>query len=191
MIGAAFAPDGSFLVTCTGQAVCVWDWTGKQRRNAPARGRLFTSVAVSRCGTRLATGSEDGLVVLWDAYLVPLHTWYYLTGGTHVSCFGETAGRVVVRCSDGAAAIADEGSDSPMRLAVGHPLCVDALGGAEDGRRRVAIRPEGNRRCVAICELPPGSLEDAKADVERAAAAALAAAVGARCLTFRVVARSD
>jgi len=63
-----FNPDGRSLVTISRQNAKVWDVvTGKLKFTLAGHKRDITSVSCSRDGSKLATGSEDGTVKIWDA----------------------------------------------------------------------------------------------------------------------------
>jgi len=61
-----FSPDGKTLVTATIRAQ-LWDVaSGKPRRVLDGHSGVILAVAFNRDGTRLATGSADGTVLIWD-----------------------------------------------------------------------------------------------------------------------------
>lgn len=67
--GAArgFTPDGRSLITTRRQIAKVWDAvTGKLKFTLAGHERDITSVSFSYDGSKLATGSEDGTVKIWD-----------------------------------------------------------------------------------------------------------------------------
>ncbi|HET6977697.1 MAG TPA: hypothetical protein VFI24_15305 [Pyrinomonadaceae bacterium] len=68
--GAApgFTPDGRSLVTMKRQNARVWDAvTGKLKFTLAGHERNISSVSFSNDGSKLATGSEDGTVKIWNA----------------------------------------------------------------------------------------------------------------------------
>jgi WD40 repeat protein len=62
----AFSPQGRLLAAASGPNIIVWDLkTGDQRLTIPGR-TAYIAMAISRDGTRLASGSSDGTVRLFD-----------------------------------------------------------------------------------------------------------------------------
>jgi WD40 repeat protein len=62
-----FSPDGRVLLTITKKTVALWDAvTGAPKGPLTGHDGAITSVSFSRDGTKLATGSEDGTVKVWD-----------------------------------------------------------------------------------------------------------------------------
>ena len=68
---AAFSPDGKSLVSGSWGTVSLWDVTTK-RRTANLQGHTSTvhSVAFTRDGATLASGAQDGTMLLWDIQLL-------------------------------------------------------------------------------------------------------------------------
>jgi WD40 repeat protein len=63
-----FTPDGRSIVTIKRKNATVWDAvTGKLKFTLAGHERDITSMTFSRDGSKLATGSEDGTVKIWDA----------------------------------------------------------------------------------------------------------------------------
>jgi WD40 repeat protein len=64
----AFSPDGAFVAATADRAVQVWDVRDRTLRHT-LRGHadLVWTVAYTRDGQRLLSGSEDGSVRVWDA----------------------------------------------------------------------------------------------------------------------------
>ena len=63
----AFSPDGGWVAVGTGRAITLWDVeTSRPIRVLRGHEGRVTSVAFSGDGTRLASGSADGTVRLWD-----------------------------------------------------------------------------------------------------------------------------
>ncbi len=66
--GLAFGPDGRWLAATVNRTVIVWDVEAQRSRfRAEGHAADVTAVAFSRDGSRLASGSSDGAIRLWDA----------------------------------------------------------------------------------------------------------------------------
>jgi len=71
VLGIAFSPDGSRLVTLAGGGMAkVWDApSGRELLSFSGHPGQISGVAFNLDGSRLATGSEDGVVKIWDLAL--------------------------------------------------------------------------------------------------------------------------
>src|SRR5260370_26864503 len=64
----AFGPEGRFLAAGLGGTVKVWDpQSGKEQLSFPAHEMEITCIAISPDGKRLATGSFDKSIRVWNA----------------------------------------------------------------------------------------------------------------------------
>ena len=65
--GLALLPDGQTLISAAGTDLCFWDVrTGRQTNKLNARSGLFSGLALSADGRRLAAGTSDGRITIWD-----------------------------------------------------------------------------------------------------------------------------
>jgi RNA polymerase sigma factor (sigma-70 family) len=66
----AFSSDGRTLVSVDSQdsTIRLWEtWTGKERASFAGQTRQILTLAISRDGRRVATGSGDTTILVWDA----------------------------------------------------------------------------------------------------------------------------
>ena len=66
--GLALLPDGQTLISAGGEDLCFWDVrTRRKTSKLNPRAGLFSSIALSGDGRRLAAGATDGRITIWDA----------------------------------------------------------------------------------------------------------------------------
>jgi WD40 repeat protein len=64
----AFSPDGTRLAAGGDGALNIWDWRKRERLHTfPYGGQRAPTVAFSRDGRRLASGTWGGSIQIWDA----------------------------------------------------------------------------------------------------------------------------
>ena len=60
-------PDGQTLISAGGTDLCFWDVrTRRETNKLNPRSGMFSSVALSADGRRLAAGASDGRITIWD-----------------------------------------------------------------------------------------------------------------------------
>jgi len=65
--GLALLPDGKTLISTADSVLCFWDVrTGRLTNKLNARSGRFSGVALSADGRRLAAGTSDGRITIWD-----------------------------------------------------------------------------------------------------------------------------
>ena len=68
----AFSPDGKILFGNQDRTIRLWDAaTGKERAQVQGHRGAVHTLAVSPDGARLASGSNDGTILLWDLAVIP------------------------------------------------------------------------------------------------------------------------
>jgi len=65
-IAPSFSPDSQVLLTVSDKTAKLWNSTGKPKFTLTGHEGHITSATFSSDGTRLATGSEDGTVKVWN-----------------------------------------------------------------------------------------------------------------------------
>ena len=65
--GVALLPDGQTLISAGGTDLCFWNVrTRRVTSKLNPRAGLFSSIALSGDGRRLAAGATDGRITIWD-----------------------------------------------------------------------------------------------------------------------------
>jgi WD40 repeat protein len=65
--GLGLLPDGQTLISAAGTELCFWDVrTRRETSKLNPRAGMFSSVALSADGRRLAAGATDGRITIWD-----------------------------------------------------------------------------------------------------------------------------
>ena len=60
-------PDGQTLISAAGTDIRYWDVrTRRETSKLNARAGMFSSIALSGDGRRLAAGASDGRITIWD-----------------------------------------------------------------------------------------------------------------------------
>ena len=61
-----FSPDGDILLDTKGSEIILWDTNGKDLGTLSGHTQTITTLVFSHDGKTLASGSDDGTVLLWD-----------------------------------------------------------------------------------------------------------------------------
>ena len=61
-----FSPDGEFLLDTTWSEIILWDTNGSNLGTLSGHTEPITTLVFSHDGETLASGSNDGTVLLWD-----------------------------------------------------------------------------------------------------------------------------
>lgn len=146
VLGTAFSPDGSRLVTVGADKV-IQLYDGKTGEptgtigDGEHTGSIF-SVSWSQDGSKLVTASADQTVRLWDVESGKnIQSWRLgLEGGSVrdqqvgvVYVHGRTDGLIISLNLDGDLTYLHEGSDKPSRIVQGHNKSITALGAGSAG----------------------------------------------------------
>jgi WD40 repeat protein/tRNA A-37 threonylcarbamoyl transferase component Bud32 len=147
----AFSPDGTWLASCAGDGVRIWDaTTGQAIRTLAAHDGITWSLTVSRDGTRLATAGEGGTVKVWDAT-----TWRWITtckdatGRAHDNshawgvAFSPDGSRLVSIGMDTNVKVWDATTGRPIQTLQGHTSPVVGIAYSPDGTRIASAGFEG------------------------------------------------
>jgi eukaryotic-like serine/threonine-protein kinase len=156
IFGVAFRPpDGRYLASCSGDStVQVWAWTtGEEPRVLePGHAGRVLSVAFSRDGELLASGSADRIVKVWDARTWKLlHNLHDATGAVQCVTFGRDRRRLAWGSSDSTVKVWD-GPGTETHVLRGHTSWVKGLAFSPDGKRIASASLDGT---VKIWQAPP------------------------------------
>ena len=146
VLGAAYSPDGSVLVTVgADKRIQLYDGkTGeptKQIGDGEHTGSIF-AISWSQDGKKFATASADQTVKLWDAEAgTVIQTWKFGDGVSvrdHqvgvVIPHGRTDGLIISVNLDGELTYLAEGKSEPIKIIQGHSKGVTALGAGSDSQ---------------------------------------------------------
>jgi len=131
-----FSGDGRRLVFGSGQNLRLWDLAEKRQIGLAESGPAFESVAFSRDGTKIITGSAEGMVRLWDAKaLVEINSWP-----------GHTAHTVAVAFSPDGTLCLSGSTDGTLKLWDAQPVEGSITTSGRSSRANAcAFSPDGAR----------------------------------------------
>ncbi|KFA74156.1 hypothetical protein S40288_06527 [Stachybotrys chartarum IBT 40288] len=150
VLGAAYSPDGSALVTVgADRRIQLYDGkTGEPTRQmgeGEHTGSIF-AVSWSQDGKKFATASADQSIKLWDVEGGSvIQSWKFGHGvsvrdqqvGVVIPA-GRSDGLIISINLDGELIYLNEGKPDPVRIIQGHNKSITALGGASDGKGTAA-----------------------------------------------------
>jgi WD40 repeat protein/energy-coupling factor transporter ATP-binding protein EcfA2 len=152
---AAFSPDGSHIVTASGDKTAhIWDAvSGEHVSVLHGHESYVRSAAYSRDGSRIVTASWDGTARIWDAasgreIAILRHNTIggYTTDYLHSAAFNPDGSRIVTASGDGTARIWDVAKAKEIAVLRGHGDTVSSAVFSPDGSRIVTASDDKTAR---------------------------------------------
>ena len=145
---AAFSPDGTRIVTASGDTARVWDVaTGEEIYSLRGHEDWVNSAAFSPDGTRIVTASEDETARLWDAATgEEIRSLRGHESDVNSAAFSPDGSRIVTASNDGTARLWDAASGEEIRSLRGHEASVYSAVFSPDGSRIVTASGDKTAR---------------------------------------------
>jgi WD40 repeat protein len=153
--GVAFSADGRHVATGSDGAVNVWDWKDRRQLHAlPGHAKRAISVAFSRDGKLLASGSFQGSLKLWDAQTdaPPIRTVPAHIGPVSALAFNADGGRLASAGFDRFVKVWDVNTGQLIH-SLRHTGIVRCVAFSRDGRR---LASAGEDKTVRVWDTTTG-----------------------------------